>query len=131
MLFVALSFVLLHHVTTESSDYDHLTMEDLISYSFQVAKGMEFLSSRKVKLRLFIHLCLDMSCRHHNLNVAAPVFLSSAVHPQRSSSQKHPAVREQCGEDLRLWSCQRCLQGSRLRPQGRCESIEHTHYRFL
>uniref|UniRef100_A0A669B0L9 receptor protein-tyrosine kinase n=1 Tax=Oreochromis niloticus TaxID=8128 RepID=A0A669B0L9_ORENI len=26
---------------------DHLTMEDLISYSFQVAKGMEFLSSRK------------------------------------------------------------------------------------
>uniref|UniRef100_A0A4W6CE05 receptor protein-tyrosine kinase n=1 Tax=Lates calcarifer TaxID=8187 RepID=A0A4W6CE05_LATCA len=30
-----------------SSDDDHLTMEDLISYSFQVAKGMEFLSSRK------------------------------------------------------------------------------------
>ena len=25
----------------------HLTMEDLISYSFQVAKGKEFLSSRK------------------------------------------------------------------------------------
>uniref|UniRef100_A0AAQ5Y8H2 receptor protein-tyrosine kinase n=1 Tax=Amphiprion ocellaris TaxID=80972 RepID=A0AAQ5Y8H2_AMPOC len=31
----------------ESTDDDHLTMEDLISYSFQVAKGMEFLSSRK------------------------------------------------------------------------------------
>ncbi|CAK6956104.1 vascular endothelial growth factor receptor 2 [Scomber scombrus] len=31
----------------ESSDQDHLTMEDLICYSFQVAKGMEFLSSRK------------------------------------------------------------------------------------
>ncbi|XP_022058720.2 vascular endothelial growth factor receptor 2 isoform X2 [Acanthochromis polyacanthus] len=31
----------------ESSDDDHLTMEDLISYSFQVSKGMEFLSSRK------------------------------------------------------------------------------------
>ncbi|XP_057697758.1 vascular endothelial growth factor receptor 2 [Corythoichthys intestinalis] len=31
----------------ESTDEDHLTMEDLISYSFQVAKGMEFLSSRK------------------------------------------------------------------------------------
>ncbi|XP_041647728.1 vascular endothelial growth factor receptor 2 isoform X2 [Cheilinus undulatus] len=31
----------------ESCDDDHLTMEDLISYSFQVAKGMEFLSSRK------------------------------------------------------------------------------------
>uniref|UniRef100_A0A8C5EIC0 receptor protein-tyrosine kinase n=1 Tax=Gouania willdenowi TaxID=441366 RepID=A0A8C5EIC0_GOUWI len=34
-------------LATESSDDDHLTMEDLISYSFQVAKGMEFLSSRK------------------------------------------------------------------------------------
>ncbi|KAM4574533.1 vascular endothelial growth factor receptor 2 [Fundulus diaphanus] len=33
--------------TEESSVDDHLTMEDLISYSFQVAKGMEFLSSRK------------------------------------------------------------------------------------
>ncbi|XP_061636703.1 vascular endothelial growth factor receptor 2 isoform X2 [Phyllopteryx taeniolatus] len=31
----------------ESTDEDHLTMEDLICYSFQVAKGMEFLSSRK------------------------------------------------------------------------------------
>uniref|UniRef100_A0AAR2IKJ4 receptor protein-tyrosine kinase n=1 Tax=Pygocentrus nattereri TaxID=42514 RepID=A0AAR2IKJ4_PYGNA len=31
----------------ECSDCDHLTMEDLIRYSFQVAKGMEFLSSRK------------------------------------------------------------------------------------
>uniref|UniRef100_A0A8C2H743 receptor protein-tyrosine kinase n=1 Tax=Cyprinus carpio TaxID=7962 RepID=A0A8C2H743_CYPCA len=29
------------------SDWDHLMMEDLISYSFQVAKGMEFLASRK------------------------------------------------------------------------------------
>uniref|UniRef100_A0A673N708 receptor protein-tyrosine kinase n=1 Tax=Sinocyclocheilus rhinocerous TaxID=307959 RepID=A0A673N708_9TELE len=34
-------------VCTESSDWDHLTMEDLISYSFQVTKGMEFLASRK------------------------------------------------------------------------------------
>lgn len=48
------------HVTTESSDDDHLTMEDLISYSFQVAKGMEFLSSRKVKLQFFRNLCVCM-----------------------------------------------------------------------
>uniref|UniRef100_A0A672IRZ1 receptor protein-tyrosine kinase n=1 Tax=Salarias fasciatus TaxID=181472 RepID=A0A672IRZ1_SALFA len=35
------------YFTADLSNYDHLTMEDLISYSFQVAKGMEFLSSRK------------------------------------------------------------------------------------
>lgn len=50
----------MHHVTTESSDDDHLTMEDLICYSFQVAKGMEFLSSRKVKLQLFRNMCVYM-----------------------------------------------------------------------
>ncbi|KAJ8397526.1 hypothetical protein AAFF_G00438020 [Aldrovandia affinis] len=32
---------------SEATDTDILTMEDLICYSFQVAKGMEFLSSRK------------------------------------------------------------------------------------
>lgn len=42
--------VLMHLCSAESSDWDQLTMEDLISYSFQVAKGMEFLSSRKVNL---------------------------------------------------------------------------------
>lgn len=41
--------LIMSHVTTDSSDDDHLTMEDLICYSFQVAKGMEFLSSRKVR----------------------------------------------------------------------------------
>lgn len=46
------------HVTTDSSDDDHLTMEDLISYSFQVAKGMDFLASRKVKRQLFRNLCV-------------------------------------------------------------------------
>ncbi|KPP64900.1 vascular endothelial growth factor receptor 2-like, partial [Scleropages formosus] len=33
---------------SDDLEKSHLTMEDLISYSFQVAKGMEFLSSRKV-----------------------------------------------------------------------------------
>jgi len=44
----------------ESSDWDHLTMEDIISYSFQVAKGMEFLASRKVILKHSsrAHLCV-------------------------------------------------------------------------
>lgn len=52
MLLVELhrSHVLNASCAAESSDEDHLTMEDLISYSFQVSKGMEFLSSRKVNL---------------------------------------------------------------------------------
>uniref|UniRef100_A0A8C9W6B1 receptor protein-tyrosine kinase n=1 Tax=Scleropages formosus TaxID=113540 RepID=A0A8C9W6B1_SCLFO len=33
--------------SVDDLEKSHLTMEDLISYSFQVAKGMEFLSSRK------------------------------------------------------------------------------------
>lgn len=49
----------IHPVIPESSDDDHLTMEDLISYSFQVAKGMEFLSSRKVKSRVSVFLCVN------------------------------------------------------------------------
>lgn len=49
----------------ESSDWDQLTMEDLISYSFQVAKGMEFLSSRKVNLKnmiIFECICSMSMC---------------------------------------------------------------------
>lgn len=93
-------------VTAESSDEDHLTMEDLICYSFQVAKGMEFLSSRKVKLRLYRNLCTWTSNAGDNnrvslrVNVTSCISVCSAVYPPRSSGQKHPALREQCGEDL-------------------------------
>lgn len=48
-LFVA-DFVLLFHTESEDLYKRVLTLEDLISYSFQVAKGMEFLASRKVSL---------------------------------------------------------------------------------
>lgn len=66
-------------VTTDSSDDDHLTMEDLICYSFQVAKGMEFLSSRKVKTtitqRYLLHceshvsanIMFSLQCIHRDL----------------------------------------------------------------
>lgn len=40
-----------------------LTMEDLISYSFQVARGMEFLSSRKVSFAPGTFPCGRMGCR--------------------------------------------------------------------
>ncbi|GLD65527.1 vascular endothelial growth factor receptor 2 isoform X1, partial [Lates japonicus] len=45
----------------ESSDDDHLTMEDLISYSFQVAKGMwSFVLSQGA---LLSGVCIDESFR--------------------------------------------------------------------
>lgn len=72
-------------VMTDSSDDDHLTMEDLICYSFQVAKGMEFLSSRKV--------CHDFSLEcglGDSLGANFP--LCSSVYPQRPGGQKHPAL---------------------------------------
>lgn len=46
-VFVA-DFVLLFHTESEDLYKRVLTLEDLICYSFQVAKGMEFLASRKV-----------------------------------------------------------------------------------
>lgn len=63
MLLVKLhrSHVLNASCAAESSDEDHLTMEDLISYSFQVSKGMEFLSSRKVKLWLLLLLLFNLT----------------------------------------------------------------------
>lgn len=47
-LFVTDFFVLLFHTESEDLYKRVLTLEDLICYSFQVAKGMEFLASRKV-----------------------------------------------------------------------------------
>lgn len=43
-----LSCVLLPLSASEDLYKDFLTLEHLICYSFQVAKGMEFLASRKV-----------------------------------------------------------------------------------
>lgn len=46
-----------------------LTMEDLISYSFQVARGMEFLSSRKVSFALGTFPCRRMGYRGEIMSV--------------------------------------------------------------
>lgn len=83
-------------VILESSVDDHLTMEDLIRYSFQVAKGMEFLSSRKVK-SLVSWACI-ITKLYDSFTVQS--YVSSVVYPQRFSSQEHPPLREQRGEDL-------------------------------
>lgn len=64
------------HMTTESTDDDHLTMEDLISYSFQVAKGMEFLSSRKVKLKLSRYLWAHVAMKTIRDNCQTVLFVN-------------------------------------------------------
>lgn len=46
--FFVADLVLLFHTESEDLYKRVLTLEDLICYSFQVAKGMEFLASRKV-----------------------------------------------------------------------------------
>lgn len=58
-------------VPADSPEDDHLTMEDLICYSFQVAKGMEFLSSRKVKTPI-----TQTSLLHCELHVSASAAFS-------------------------------------------------------
>ncbi|MBN3321676.1 VGFR1 factor, partial [Atractosteus spatula] len=42
-----------------------IAMEDLISYSFQVARGMEFLASRKVRFRFLQLIMTDVESRVH------------------------------------------------------------------
>lgn len=50
MLIKVFEFMLLCLPESEDLYKRVLTLEDLICYSFQVAKGMEFLASRKVFL---------------------------------------------------------------------------------
>ena len=48
--------MLLYLLTVSEDLYkDFLTLEHLICYSFQVAKGMEFLASRKVRQSISLH----------------------------------------------------------------------------
>lgn len=90
-----------------------LFLEDLISFSFQVARGMEFLASRKV----CCCLVRPGSVRFITVIVCAP----PSVYSQRSGCKERFTDRQQGGEDLRLRPGQRHLQRPRLRPQRRRE----------
>lgn len=60
---------------------------------------------------LIPHVCSTNFCCDHVL----------PVHPSRLGSPEHSAVREQCGEDLRLWTGSWHLQGPRLRAERECK----------
>ena len=44
-----------YHDDVDSQSPEQLTIQDLLSFCYQVAKGMEFLSSRKVNNSLIRH----------------------------------------------------------------------------
>ncbi len=96
-----------------------LLLEDLISYSFQVARGMEFLASRKVK---YLPVCIRIYEHEYGVGwITFFFFFMFSVHSSWPCCQKHPAVQQQCGEDLWFWLGPRRIQRPRLCAQGRCK----------
>lgn len=51
LLFIWFLYYFIFFADADSFYNKAIAMEDLISYSFQVARGMEFLASRKVRVR--------------------------------------------------------------------------------
>lgn len=69
-----------------------LTFDDLLSFAFQVAKGMEFLSSKNVRDTL--NEVFKLSA----IRVKAQVVILP-VYPSRPGSSKHLGDQRQAGQD--------------------------------
>ncbi len=54
-----------------------------------------------------------------------------SVHSSWPCCQKHPAVQQQCGEDLWFWLGPRCIQRPRLCAQGRCKYSAINKSKFI
>ena len=82
---------------------ENMSVKDLVSCAFQVARGMEYLSSKKVVTR-------ERSGRFVRENVCAVVVTRvsvASVHPQRSGCSQRVGDGGQCDENRRLRSGQR------------------------
>lgn len=92
-----------------------LTFKDLVSCTYQVARGMEYLASQKVDgCKINTHTAVfHQKCGFlQHLFFSSSFYLSMSVYTQRSSCQKRVGHREQRDEDRRLRLGQR-------RPQHR------------
>lgn len=78
-----------------------LTLQDLLSFCYQVARGMEFLSSRKVSIEVGKANSRNSQLSFRKLS-GFDVF-SRTVHSPRSCCSKHPGGRGESYEDCRFW----------------------------
>lgn len=124
------------------SDSPLLTLNDLLSFSFQVSQAMDFLSSRNV--RCLINTSVTHACRYatvsfsvSTVNFSVSRYLNKDVHvlsccvfihlpcstvcPQRPGSEERPGLWGEACEDLRLWAGQRSDEGPGLHRQRKCK----------
>lgn len=80
---------------------DVLTLQDLLCFCYQVAKGMEFLSSRKVSIEVGKANSRNSQLSLRKLSVL--YVFSCTVHSPRSCCSKYPGGRRQSYEDCRFW----------------------------
>lgn len=78
-----------------------MSIKVLVSCAYQVARGMEYLASRKVLLCDLLKKVFKMWAEIHIFFICVH---SPTVYPQRLGSSQCTCNRGQCNEDSRLWS---------------------------
>ena len=100
---------------------EQLTFKDLVSCAYQVARGMEYLASQKVR-----HAGPDAPAGASVLPVPDLLPPPPAVHPQRPGGQERPGDRRQRHEDRRLRPCQRRAQHRLLQEDHQREFVRRS-----